>query len=458
MMHFKRTYFMNKTILKFLLISLFTLSSLALPVRAELRVDFTQGTMKPMPIAIVDFTSDGGSYSGNQGDLTTAIPQVITADLKRSGLFSPLDPAAFIQNPDEAYTAPRHADWRVLNAQALVVGKISQYGGKVRIQFQLFDVLTEQVLGGFILDADLVDPNEWRRVAHKFADAIYKAITGEEGYFDTRIVYVAESGSGRFLKTRLAIIDQDGANHRYLSDGKNLVMTPRFSPNMHQITFMDYGPNRKTPRVYVMDTDTNSLQKRQLGHFPGMSFAPRFSPNGENVIMSMSQQGNSSIYTMNLKKGIAQRLTTGPVIDTSASYSPKGDQIVFNSDRGGNQQLYTMNADGTNIQRISFGGGRYATPVWSPRGDLIAFTKMDDAQFYIGVMRPDGTGERLVAQGYLVEEPSWAPNGRVLIFTRQERKSKSQLYMVDITGYNEQRILTPSSENALSPAWSPLIP
>lgn len=423
------------------------------PIHALLNIDITQGTIQPMPIAVVDFTSDGGNYSGEQGDLTIAIPQVITADLKRSGLFSPLDPNAFIQNPDEAYTAPRHADWRVLNTQALVVGKVSEQGNQVRMEFQLYDVLTEQRIGGFALVGDQKD---WRRVAHKFADAIYKAITGEEGYFDTRIVYVAESGSGRFLRTRLAIIDQDGANHRYLSDGKNLVMTPRFSPNMHQITFMDYGSNRKTPRVYVMDT--NSLQKRQLGHFPGMSFAPRFSPNGENVIMSMSQQGNSSIYTMNLKKGIAQRLTTGPVIDTSASYSPKGDQIVFNSDRGGNQQLYTMNADGTNIQRISFGGGRYATPVWSPRGDLIAFTKMEGVQFYIGVMRPDGTGERLIAQGYLVEEPTWAPNGRLLIFTRQERRSKSQLYMIDITGYNEQRILTPSSENALSPAWSPLIP
>jgi TolB protein len=424
-----------------------------LPAQALLNIDITQGSIQPMPIAIVDFTSDGRSYSGYQEDLTTAIPQVITADLKRSGLFAPLDPNAFIQDPEEAYTAPRHADWRVLNTHALVVGKITEQGNQIRFEFQLYDVLTEQRIGGFALVADQTD---WRRVAHKFADAIYQAITGEEGYFDTKIVYVSESGRGRFARTRLAIMDQDGANHRYVSDGKNLVMTPRFSPNMHQITFLDFGANRKTPRVYVMDT--NSLQKRQLGQFPAMSFAPRFSPNGENVIMSIAQQGNSSIYVMNLRTGIVSRLTTGPVIDTSASYSPKGDQIVFNSDRGGNQQLYTMNADGTNIQRISFGEGRYATPVWSPRGDLIAFTKMEEGQFYIGVMRTDGTGERLIAQGYLVEEPTWAPNGRVLIFTRQERKSKSQLYMVDITGYNEQRILTPNSENALSPAWSPLIP
>lgn len=423
------------------------------PVHALLNIDITQGTMQPIPIAIVNFTGDGGEGSGDQGDLKTAIPQVITADLKRSGLFAPLNPQAFIQGPEDAYNAPRHADWRVLNAQALVVGKISDQGNKVRIEFQLYDVLTEQRLGGFALVAD---KNEWRKVAHKFADAIYKAMTGEEGYFDTQIVYVAEFGQGRNKKTRLAIMDQDGAGHRYITDGSHLVMTPRFSPNMHQIAYMDFGANRKTPHVYIMDT--NGVHKRVLGNFPGMSFAPRFSPDGRGVLLSISAQGNSSIYAMNLTTGAAQRLTSGNVIDTSATYSPKGDQIVFNSDRGGNQQLYVMDTRGGNIQRISFGTGRYATPVWSPRGDLIAFTKMEGGQFYIGVMRPDGSGERLVAQGYLVEEPTWAPNGRVLIYTKQERKAKSQLYMVDITGYNEQCILTPKAENALSAAWSPLIP
>jgi TolB protein len=253
-------------------------------------------------------------------------------------------------------------------------------------------------------------------------------------------------------------MDQDGANNRYLTSGRYLVLTPRFSPSTQEITYLSYRSG--TPRVYLFNIDTG--QQEMLGDFPGMTFAPRFSPNGNRVIMSMSINGASDIYTLDLRTRRAVQITHTNAIDTSPCFSPDGQHIVFNSDRGGSQQLYVMNADGTDIHRISFGSGRYGTPVWSPRGDLIAFTKIDNGQFYIGVMHPDGSGERLLTSGFLVEGPSWAPNGRVLVYFRQTpadargRGASSRLYTIDLTGYNERELITPT--DASDPAWSPLLP
>jgi TolB protein len=303
-------------------------------------------------------------------------------------------------------------------------------------------------------------PDQWRRIAHKIADAVYKRITGEDGYFDTRIVYISESGPADRRIKRLAIMDQDGANHRYLTDGRALVLTPRFSPNpaSQEITYLSYLHG--SPRVYLFNIDTG--QQEVLGDFPGMTFAPRFSPDGNTVIMSLAIEGHTDIWTMDLRTRKATRVTNSPAIDTSPCYSPDAKQIVFNSDRGGSQQLYMMNADGSDIHRISFGSGKYGTPVWSPRGDLIAFTKIEGGQFFIGVMRPDGSGERLLANGFLVEAPSWAPNGRVLIYFKQTpsdargRGGTTKLYSIDLTGYNEREVITP--QDGSDPAWSPLIP
>jgi TolB protein len=301
-------------------------------------------------------------------------------------------------------------------------------------------------------------PQNWRRIAHIVADAVYKRITGEDGYFDTRIVYISESGPGDKRIKRLAIMDQDGANHRYLTDGKNLVLTPRFSPTTQEITYLSYA--RGTPRVYLFNIDTG--QQEVLGDFPGMTFAPRFSPDGNKVIMSLAVNGASQIYALDLRTRKATQITSTDSIDTSPCYSPDASKIVFNSDRGGTQQLYVMSADGSDIHRISFGSGRYGTPVWSPRGDLIAFTKFDSSQFYIGVMRPDGSGERLLTQAFLVEAPTWSPNGRVLIyFSQQPTDSKgkggqTRLHSIDLTGYNEREVVTP--QDGSDPAWSPLIP
>jgi len=429
--------------------------SAVLPVtgaRAELQIDITRGTVEPLPIAVTDFVGSGDQSA----KLGQDIAGVIAADLERSGLFEPLDPNAFIQSASSIDALPRFGDWRIINAQALVHGKAQLQGdGRLKIEFRLWDVFAEQQMVG---RAYTTVPNNWRRVAHIVADAIYQRITGEAGYFDTQIVYISESGPPDRRIKRLAIMDQDGANHQFLTQGNELVLTPRFSPNRREITFLSYYQNN--PRVYLFDLDTG--RQEILGDFPGMTFAPRFSPDGKQVIMSMAKDGNSDIFTMDLRTRVTKRLTRNSAIDTSPSYSPDGQQVTFNSDRGGAQQIYVMDADGRNVKRISYGKGRYATPVWSPRGDLIAFTKMNAGKFYIGVMRTDGSGERLLTEAYLVEAPTWAPNGRVLMFFREEpsgnegKGTRSRLYSIDLTGYNEREIVTPL--DASDPAWSPLIP
>ena len=420
--------------------------------RAEVRIDITRGRVEPMPIAIPSFP--GTTPESTQVGKDAAA--VITADLERSGLFRPLDPKGFLQEMSSLDVQPRFTDWRALGAQALVQGVVEAQGtGQMRIAFRPWDVFGGQQINNG--KAYGTQPENWRRVAHIIADEIYTAITGESGYFDTRVVYIAESGPQTNRLKRLAIMDQDGANHRYLTDGANLVLTPRFSPTAQEITYLSFF--RNVPRVYLFNIDSG--RQEVLGDFPGMSYAPRFSPDGNKVVLSAALNGNSDIYEMDLRTRSSRRLTDNPSIDTTPCYSPRGDQICFASDRGGTQQLYVMNTDGTGQQRIGFGQNRarYATPVWSPRGDLIAFTRYagNDGNFYIGVMKPDGSGERLLAQGFSVEGPTWAPNGRVLMyFAQSPNGGRVRLYSIDLTGYNQREILTPG--DASDPAWSPLIP
>ncbi len=420
--------------------------------RAELSIDITRGSVEPLPIAITDFTG----MSQSEQEYGRGIARVIAGDLERSGLFRPLDKRAFIQGNQAMSTLPRFGDWRVIKAQALVQGRAQIVAdGRLKVEFRLWDVFAEQQMVGLVY---FTVPDNWRRIAHIVSDAIYKRMTGESGYFDTRIVYISETGPQNRRVKRLAIMDQDGEKHRFLTDGVTLVLTPRFSPTLQEITYLSYYGD--VPRVYVFNIDTG--RQEVLGDFPGMTFAPRFSADGKQVIMSMAKDGNSEIYTMDLGTRSSKRLTNHSAIDTSPSYSPDGKFITFNSDRGGSQQIYVMDAGGRNVKRISHGKGRYATPVWSPRGDLIAFTKSTGGRFFIGVMRPDGKGERLLAEDFLVEAPTWAPNGRVLMFFRQEpsRKDgsggKSRLYSIDLTGHNEREVITPL--DASDPAWSPLIP
>lgn len=417
---------------------------------AELKIDITKGNVEPMPVAVTNFT--GGSAGEATGQ---AISAVIAGDLERSGLFKPINSAAFIEQITNGDAVPRYADWRQINATALVTGTVTPTGGdKVRISFRLWDVTGQTQITGKEYNTFA---RNWRRVSHLIADEIYKRMTGEQGYFDTRIVYVAESGPAKKRVKRLAIMDQDGANHKYLTEGGNLVLTPRFSPNTQEILYMSYSGNQ--PRVFLRDLQTG--REESMGKFNGISFAPRFNHDGSRMLMSIANGGVTSIYEMDLRSRSMRRLTqSSNAIDTSPSYAPDGRAIVFSSDRGGSQQLYTMDANGGNVQRISFGTGLYNTPVWSPRGDLIAFTKQSGGKFYIGVMKPDGSGERLLTQSWLDDGPSWAPNGRVIVFGREAPGgaggNRSKLYSVDITGYNLREVTTPL--DASDPAWSPLLP
>ncbi|WP_159950856.1 Tol-Pal system beta propeller repeat protein TolB [Rhizobium sp. 18065] len=429
-------------LLRLLMVVASMAGAIAAPANAAVEININRGNVSPLPIAITDFVSTDG--------IGAKIAAVVEADLKRSGLFAPVGRAAFIEkisNPDQP---PRFEDWKVINAEALVVGRISKEpDGRLRAEFRLWDTFAGQQMTG---QQFFTQPENWRRVAHIIADAIYERITGEKGYFDTRVVFVSESGPKTDRKRQLAIMDQDGENVRMLTGSKDIVLTPRFSPSRQEVTYMSFEGDQ--PRVYLLQLETG--QREVVGNFPGMTFSPRFSPDGQRVIMSLQQDGNANIYTMDLRSRTTTRLTSTAAIDTSPSYSPDGARIAFESDRGGRQQLYVMNADGSGQQRISFGDGSYSTPVWSPRGDLIAFTKQSGGKFSIGVMKTDGSGERILTTGFHNEGPTWAPNGRVLMFFRQNSGAGGPaLYSIDLSGYNEQQVKTPAFGS--DPAWSPLL-
>ena len=424
-------------------------TGLALSTRyagAVLRLDVTEGNVQPLPIAIPNF------IGGGQGDDETAngVTQIISANLQRSGLFAPIDPAAFLEKIASVDAVPQFPNWRTINAQALVTGRVTrQSDGRLKAEFRLWDVVAGQQLAG---QQYFTTPDNWRRIAHIISDAIYERLTGEKGYFDSRVVFVDETGPKERRIKRLAIMDQDGANVRYLTRGDELVLTPRFSPSTQEITYMAYGQG--DPRVYLLNIETG--QREIVGNFPGMSFAPRFSPDGQRVIMSLQEGSNANLFVMDLRSKATTRLTNTPAIDTAPSYSPDGSQICFESDRGGHPQIYIMPSVGGPAQRISFGEGIYSTPVWSPRGDYIAFTRQADDKFAIGVMKPDGSGERILTEGFHNEGPTFAPNGRVIMFFRDEVGSPGpSLFTIDIAGRNNLKVPTPSF--ASDPAWSPLL-
>ena len=412
---------------------------------AVLKLDVTQGNVQPVPIAIPDFISVATQDPAAGRNIT----QIISSNLQRSGLFAPIDPAAFIEKITNPDTLPRFADWRQINAQALVTGRITQSDSRLKAEFRLFDVFAGTQLHGQLYTTTA---QNWRRIAHMISDAVYEKMTGEKGYFDSRVVFVDESGPKERRIKRLALMDQDGANLRYLTRGDDLVLTPRFSSTADTITYMSYGQG--DPKVYLMNIETG--QREIVSNFPGMSFSPRFSPDSQRVIFSLQRGGNSNLFVMDLRSKATTRLTDTQVIDTAPSYSPDGTQICFESDRGGKQQIYVMAANGGQAQRISFGEGAYSTPVWSPRGDYIAFTKQTEGKFAIGIMRTDGSGERILTEGFHNEGPTWAPNGRVIMFFRDPGGNAGpSLFTVDVTGRNEQQLRTPSY--ASDPSWSPLL-
>lgn len=416
----------------------------AAPRRGPTEITVDEANLRPRPIAVPDFIADDPKLGQDAAG-------VVSANLERSGLFQPLDKGAFIEQLRDVNVAPRFADWRAVGAEALVAGRLNRLpDGRIGADFQLWDVVL-----GKPLDRQKIatSPQNWRRIGHILADRVYEKLTLEKGYFDTRIVFIDEQGPKDRRQKRLAIMDQDGFNLRLLTQGKDLVLTPRFSPTSQEITFMSYA--NEQPRVYLMNLNTG--QRDVVGDFPGMTFAPRFAPDGQRIVMSLQQDGISSLVELDLRSRQSRRLTQSQAIDTGPCFAPNGRQIVFESDREGSQQLYVMNADGSGTRRISGGEGRYSTPVWSPRGDYIAFTKQMGGSFLIGVMKTDGSAERVLTEGYHNEGPTWAPNGRVLMFFREQQGASGgpKIFSIDLTGYNERQVITPGF--ASDPAWSPLL-
>ncbi|SLN62449.1 translocation protein TolB [Pseudoruegeria aquimaris] len=422
----------------------------AAPVKAQngpLRIEITDGVIEPLPYAVPDFIAENAAAT----EYARNIARVIADDLTGSGLFREIPASAYIANVTSFDSPVQYADWKAINAEALITGAVAVDGNRLTVKFRLFDVFSGAPLGKGLQFSGTTD--SWRRMAHKVSDAVYSRVTGESGYFDSRVVFVSESGPKDARQKRLAIMDYDGANVQYLTDSSAIVLAPRFSPTGDRVLYTSYETG--FPRVYLLDVAT--VGRRILGDQAGaMSFAPRFSPDGGTVVFSLTTGGNTDIYTMNLATGQQRRLTNAPSIETAPSYSPDGRQIVFESDRSGTQQLYVMDANGGEARRISMGEGRYGTPVWSPRGDLIAFTKQNKGRFHIGVMRTNGSEERLLTSSFLDEGPTWSPNGRVIMFTRATSGANGQpaLYSVDISGRNLKRVPTPGA--ASDPAWSPL--
>lgn len=430
-----------------MLMAVVLMPALAIAQNGPLRIEITEGVIEPMPYAVPQFVPEGSGSA----DVAQKLTRVIADDLSGTGLFREIPASAHIGKITDFNAPIQFADWKAINAQALITGGVSVSGGRVVVKFRVWDVFSGAELGNGLQFAGTEDG--WRRMAHKVADAVYSRITGESGYFDSRVVFVSESGPKNDRRKRLAIMDYDGAGVQYLTDSSSIVLAPRFSPTGDRVLYTSYESG--FPRIYVLDV--GKLQRRVLESATGtMSFAPRFAPNGKTVVYSLTQGGNTDIYTMDIASGQTRRLTSAPSIETAPSFSPDGSRIVFESDRSGTQQLYVMSASGGEATRISHGKGRYGTPVWSPRGDLIAFTKQSKGRFHIGVMRTDGSNERLLTASFLDEGPTWAPNGRVIMFTRETKgaSGRSTLYSVDISGRNLKPVATP--DGGSDPSWSPL--
>ena len=421
--------------------------SLFNPALAQLRVDITRGQIEPIPIAISLFAAS----SPESAESGRNINQIISANLAGSDFFKIVDPAAYIQSPEELRTTPRFADWRIINAQALLSGTIDQPSkDQLVVEFRLWDILTGNQLSGLRYDTR---SNLWRRVAHKISDNVYERMTGEPGYFDTRIAYVSQTGPATNLTKRIALMDQDGANHRFLTDGANHVLLPTISLDNRTIAYISDVGRKWQPYLYDLSRGRSS----PLGNFSGATYGARFSPASEEMLLTISNEGNTDIYSFDRASRRTRRLTNNNAINTSPDFSPDGQRIVFQSNAGGSQQLYIMDKNGTNVRRISYNNGLYGTPVWSPRGDLIAFWNAQRGFFHIGVMKPDGSDERLLTRSAFDKSPSWAPNGRTILFSRQnEQNNRARLQQIDITGYGEREVVTP--QDASDPYWSALIP
>jgi len=418
----------------------------------EVTVSF-EGNLDDLGIAIPGFATDRDvatpANSSGTAALGKELARVITSDLRNNGLFKPTGPDALPQPSFAEITAPNWSTWSNRGAEMLVHGYVrGRADSKLTIGCYLYDMALKQEL---VREGWVVEPADWRRAAHKCADLVYSRLTGESPFFDSRIAYIAETGPKDNRTKRLAIMDSDGANHRFITTGRSTALTPRYSPDYKKLSYLSYVDGN--PRIYVYDIGTG--RQTLVTQSSNPTFAPRWSPDGRWLLYSMAVNGNTDIYRVSASGGEPIRLTDTPGIDIGGSYSPDGSRIVFESDRSGAQQCYVMDADGSNQRRISFGGSRCATPEWSPRGDQIAFTNA--SSFNISVMSPSGGNVRVLTNGWQDEAPTWAPNGRIIQFFRTERNSgKTALYQVDLTGENLRRLPTPV--DASDPAWGPILP
>ncbi|MGR3484025.1 MAG: Tol-Pal system beta propeller repeat protein TolB [Paracoccaceae bacterium] len=425
------------------------LAGLAAQAQEPLRLTITDGVIEPIPLAFPTFEAE----TAEAAEFAQRVTDLVRADLENSGLFRAVDPAAFLSQHARFDQQVAFGDWRAIGAQGLVTGAVAVQGGAMTVKFRLHDIVQGEELGA---GQQLAGTTEgWRRMAHKVADQVYARITGEQGYFDSRVVFVAETGPKDDRRKRIAVMDHDGANVSYLTGSADIVLAPRFSPTGDRVLYTSWETGFPAIRVIDVASVTPRAVQTQQGD---MAFSPRFSRDGGAVIYSVAQGGNTDIWRTELGSGIHTRLTQAPSIETAPSLSPDGTRIVFESDRSGTQQLYVMPASGGEARRISFGEGRYASPVWSPRGDRIAFVKQNAGRFHIGVMRTDGSQERLLTASFLDESPTWSPNGRVIMFTRetQGEQGAPSLYSVDISGRNLRRVATP--DGASDPSWGPLQP
>ncbi|PZT90442.1 MAG: Tol-Pal system protein TolB [Citromicrobium sp.] len=410
--------------------------------------------LEDLGIAIPAFATDRNTPTPANANGTEALgadlARVITADLRNNGLFKPTGPDSLPKPTFANITAPEWGTWSNRGAEMLVHGYVrARSDNRLTVGCYLYDMALQSRL---VSEGWVVAPADWRRAAHKCADLIYSRLTGESPFFDSRIAYIAETGPKDNRTKRLAIMDSDGANHRFITTGRSTALTPRYSPDYSKLVYLSYVDGN--PRIYVYDIGTGN--QTLITQSANPTFAPRWSPDGRYILYSMAVGGNTDIYRVSASGGESRRLTDTAGIDIGGSYSPDGSQIVFESDRSGSQQIYIMNADGSNQRRLSFFGGRAATPEWSPRGDQIAFTHIA-GNFNVAVMSPNGRGLRTLTSGWQDEAPTWAPNGRIVQFFRTERNTgATSLWQVDLTGENERRLPTPV--DASDPAWGPILP
>jgi TolB protein len=433
-----------------------------------IKIEINKGQIQPDPIAVVDFFGSGGKHS----DLGEEVADIVSNDLRLSGLFVPLDSNSFVENPATLASQGHNIrNWNIIKARFLVYGTINESFGSFSVNFKLVAVVTGEIM--LVMDIS-GSKKKLRKTAHVVADYIYERTTNEEGYFNTNLIIVETAGKVRGKRnTRLVKIDQDGYNPTELTDGKELALMARYSNDGKNIAYISYkndAPRNdvfgRSAHVYIMNLETGrrhlliseKMMRRLIRDHNGqriqMTYAPHFSNDGTKAVLAIIIDGKSAIYVFDIINNELRQLTPHIHIDTSPCFSNDDSKIVFTSNREGKEAIFVMNADGSGQRRISKEGGKYSQPVWSPRGDMIAFTKTKGGQFFIGLMTPSGEGERLIANDYLVEAPCWASNGRYIAYASEQGPGKRpKIKVVDITGHHVRAVKTKG--DATYPAWSP---